>query len=387
MQKNNLAIILSGGTGNRFNSPLPKQLHTINNKSIIELSVEKFVNVKLFDSIIVVSHKDLIKKTIKLLPYKNIIFTKGGITRQESVFNGLKEAAKFKPKNIIIHDAVRPFFSEKLIKELLKNLKDHDGVIPSVNIYDSIRYDLKNNYKDVDRENLKLIQTPQAFKFKSIFEAHRKFKKNNFTDDSLILYKLKNSIKLIKGEPSNFKITTKEDLKFGELLIKGENYMQDIRVGSGFDVHKFKQGDHLIIFGVKLPFKKSLEGHSDADVGFHSIVDAILGALCLGDIGNHFPPNDIKWKNKPSIFFMKHAKDLLKKNNFIINNLDITLICEEPKVSRYKKKFIISVAKALELNHKLVNIKGTTTEQLGFLGRKEGIACQVSVTISKNGKQ
>ncbi len=387
MQKNNLAIILSGGTGNRFNSPLPKQLHTINNKSIIELSVEKFVNVKLFDSIIVVSHKDLIKKTIKLLPYKNIIFTKGGITRQESVFNGLKEAAKFKPKNIIIHDAVRPFFSEKLIKELLKNLKDHDGVIPSVNIYDSIRYDLKNNYKDVDRENLKLIQTPQAFKFKSIFEAHRKFKKNNFTDDSLILYKLKNSIKLIKGELSNFKITTKEDLKFGELLIKGENYMQDIRVGSGFDVHKFKQGNHLIIFGVKLPFKKSLEGHSDADVGFHSIVDAILGALCLGDIGNHFPPNDIKWKNKPSIFFMTHAKDLLKENNFIINNLDITLICEEPKVSRYKKKFIISVAKALELNHKLVNIKGTTTEQLGFLGRKEGIACQVSVTISKNGKK
>jgi 2-C-methyl-D-erythritol 4-phosphate cytidylyltransferase/2-C-methyl-D-erythritol 2,4-cyclodiphosphate synthase len=387
MQKNNLAIILSGGTGNRFNSPLPKQLHTINNKSIIELSVEKFINVKLFDSIIVVSHKDLIKKTAKLLPYKNIFFTKGGMTRQESVFNGLKKADKFKPKNIIIHDAVRPFFSEKLIKELLNNLKNHDGVIPSVNIYDSIRYDLKNNYKDVVRENLKLIQTPQAFKFKAIFEAHRKFKKNNFTDDSLILYKLKNNIKLIKGEPSNFKITTKEDLKFGELLIKGENYMQDIRVGSGFDVHKFKQGDHLIIFGVKLPFKKSLEGHSDADVGFHSIVDAILGALCMGDIGNHFPPNDIKWKNKPSIFFMKHAKDLLKKNNFIINNLDITLICEEPKVSRYKNKFIMSVSKALELNRKLINIKGTTTEQLGFLGRKEGIACQVSVTISKNGKK
>ena len=387
MQKNNLAIILSGGTGNRFNSPLPKQLHTINNKSIIEYSVEKFVNVNLFNYIIVVSHKDLIKKTIKLLPYKNIIFTKGGITRQESVFNGLKEAAKFKPKNIIIHDAVRPFFSEKLIQELLNNLTNHDGVIPSVNIYDSIRYNLKNNYKDVDRENLKLIQTPQAFKFQSIFQAHRKFKKINFTDDSLILYKLKNSIKLIKGEPSNFKITTKEDLKFGELLIKGENYMQDIRVGSGFDVHKFKQGDHLIIFGVKLPFKKSLEGHSDADVGFHSIVDAILGALCMGDIGNHFPPTDIKWKNKPSIFFMKHAKDLLKKNNFIINNLDVTLICEEPKVSRYKKKFIVSISKALELNHKLVNIKGTTTEKLGFLGRKEGIACQVSVTISKNGKQ
>ena len=384
MQKNNLAIILSGGTGTRFDISKPKQFYKLNKKTIVETTVEKFVNSNFFNHIIVVSHKDFFKFTKNLFNNKNIKVILGGENRQKSVFNGLSAAKSFNPKYVLIHDAVRPFFSMNLLQRVLKNLKGEISVVPSINVYDSVRYFKNKKYSNVFRENLKLIQTPQGFCFNSIYEAHKKNKESIHTDDSMILYELKNKIKLIKGEKMNFKITTKEDYNIGKLIVKENNNMSDIRVGTGFDVHKFKKGKQLKLFGINIPFDKSLEGHSDADVGFHSIVDAILGGLCLGDIGNHFPPTDNKWKNKQSIFFMKHAKKLLKNENFKINNLDVTLICENPKVSQYQKMFIKSVAEALDIDCSKINIKGTTTEKLGFLGREEGIACQVSVTLSKN---
>ncbi len=383
MQKN-LAIILSGGKGKRFDSSRAKQLFKINNKTIVENSVQKFEDSRLFYKIILVSHKDLINSTSLLFKGRNIKIIEGGDSRQESVFKGLKEAKKSNPKYVFIHDSVRPFFSLNLLNSIYRNLKNNFGVAPAINVDDSARYFKVRSYKNVIRENLKLIQTPQGFCFNSIYNAHKKFKNTIYTDDSMIFYEFKSNIKLIKGEKSNFKITTKEDLQLGKLLTKGINGMNQIRVGTGFDVHKFKNGKFLTLFGVKIPFNKSLDGHSDADVGFHAIVDAILGALCKGDIGNHFPPNENKWKNKASIFFMKYAKKLLIKENFKINNLDVTLICEKPKVFKYQNNFIKSVADALAVDSNLINIKGTTTEQLGFLGREEGIACQVSATLSKD---
>ncbi len=384
MQKNNLAIILSGGTGTRFDKSKPKQFYKLNKKTIIETTVEKFVNSNFFNYIIVVSHKDFFKLTKNLFNNTNIKVILGGENRQKSVFNGLNAAKSYNPKYVLIHDAVRPFFSMNLLKRVLKNLKGEISVVPSINVYDSVRYFKNKKYSNVFRENLKLIQTPQGFCFNAIYEAHKKNKESIHTDDSMILYELKNKIRLIKGEKMNFKITTKEDYKIGKLIVKENNKISDIRVGTGFDVHKFKKGKKLKLFGITIPFDKSLDGHSDADVGFHSIVDAILGGLCLGDIGNHFPPTDNKWKNKQSIFFMTHAKKLLKNEKFKINNLDVTLICEKPKVSQYQKRFIKSVAEALDIDGRKINIKGTTTEKLGFLGREEGIACQVSVTLSKN---
>jgi len=384
MQKNNLAIILSGGTGKRFDISKPKQFYKLNEKTIIETTVEKFINSNFFNYIIVVSHKDFFEFTKNLFNNTNIKVIIGGENRQKSVFNGLTAAKPFNPKYVLIHDAVRPFFSMNLLTRVLKNLKDEISVIPSINVYDSVRHFKSKKYTNVLRENLKLIQTPQGFCFNSIYEAHKKNKESFHTDDSMILYELKNKIRLIKGEKINFKITTKEDYNIGKLIIKENNNMSDIRVGTGFDVHKFKKGKKLKLFGITIPFDKSLDGHSDADVGFHSIVDAILGGLCLGDIGNHFPPTDNKWKNKQSIFFMTHVKKLLKNEKFKINNLDVTLICEKPKVSKYQKRFIKSVAEALDIDCSKINIKGTTTEKLGFLGREEGIACQVSVTLSKN---
>ena len=384
MQKNNLAIILSGGTGKRFDTSKPKQFYKLNKKTIVETTVEKFVNSNFFNCIIVVCHKDFFKFTKSLFNNTNIKVILGGENRQKSVFNGLSAAKPFNPKYVLIHDAVRPFFSMNLLKRVFKNLEGEISVIPSINVYDSVRHFKNNEYSNVLRDNLKLIQTPQGFCFKSIYEAHKKNKESIHTDDSMILYELKNKIRLIKGEKMNFKITTKEDYNIGKLIVKENNNMSDIRVGTGFDVHIFKKGKKLKLFGITIPFDKSLDGHSDADVGFHSIVDAILGGLCLGDIGNHFPPTDKKWKNKQSIFFMKHAKKLLKNENFKINNLDVTLICEKPKVSQYQKRFIESVAEALDIDYRKINIKGTTTEKLGFLGREEGIACQVSVTLSRN---
>ena len=384
MQKNNLAIILSGGTGTRFDLSKPKQFYKLNKKTIIETTVEKFINSNLFNYIIVVSHKKFFNLTKNLFNNTNIKVVLGGENRQKSVFCGLTAAKSFNPKYVLIHDAVRPFFSVNLLKNVLKKLKGEISVIPSINVYDSVRYFKNNKYSDVFRENLKLIQTPQGFCFNSIYEAHKKNKESIHTDDSMILYELKNKIRLIKGEKMNFKITTKEDYNIGKLIVKENNDMSDIRVGTGFDVHKFKKGKKLKLFGITIPFDKSLEGHSDADVGFHSIVDAILGGLCLGDIGNHFPPTDNKWKNKKSIFFMSHVRKLLINKKYKINNLDVTLICEKPKVSQYQKKFIKSVAEALDIDDRKINIKGTTTEKLGFLGREEGIACQVSVTLSKN---
>ena len=384
MQKNNLAIILSGGTGTRFDLSKPKQFYKLNKKTIIETTVEKFINSNLFNYIIVVSHKKFFNLTKNLFNNTNIKVVLGGENRQKSVFCGLTAAKSFNPKYVLIHDAVRPFFSMNLLKNVLKKLKGEISVIPSINVYDSVRYFKNNKYSDVFRENLKLIQTPQGFCFNSIYEAHKKNKESIHTDDSMILYELKNKVRLIKGEKMNFKITTKEDYNIGKLIVKENNDMSDIRVGTGFDVHKFKKGKKLKLFGITIPFDKSLEGHSDADVGFHSIVDAILGGLCLGDIGNHFPPTDNKWKNKKSIFFMSHVRKLLINKKYKINNLDVTLICEKPKVSQYQKKFVKSVAEALDIDDRKINIKGTTTEKLGFLGREEGIACQVSVTLSKN---
>ena len=385
MQKNNIAIILSGGTGSRFKSKVAKQFFKIDENTIIEMSVYKFINSNKFNKVIIVSHKSYIKKTKKLFhKNKTIVVIEGGTSRQSSVFNGLKIAKKFNAKYIFIHDAVRPFFSEELIDSILDKLSENDGVIPAINIYDSIREVKRSSYINVSRKNLKVIQTPQGFRFSSIFNAHKIKKNLEYTDDSMILYESIKKIEIIDGQNFNFKITTKNDLEFGKIFIKGKKKMNNIRVGTGFDVHKFKEGKYLILFGIKIPFNKSLDGHSDADVGFHAIVDSILGALCLGDIGNHFPPTNDKWRNKPSIYFMKFAEKLLLKNHYKINNLDITLICEEPRVSKYQTLFIGSISKALKIEKDIINVKGTTTEKLGFIGRKEGIACQVSVTLSDN---
>ncbi len=378
-----IALIVSGGEGKRFDRKLPKQFFKINNKSILEQCVKKFADSNLFYKVVIVCNKDFINESRKVLNKYKLSYVKGGNSRQESVYNGLKSIKKYYPSKVLIHDAVRPFFSKNLLYEIVKKLEKHDSVIPILKVVDSIRSFEKENYKNLNRENIKLIQTPQAFDFKKIYDSHKKFRNEINTDDSLLFYKNGNKIKTITGEIMNIKVTEKKGFEEFKKMYENNKEYSNIRIGNGFDVHKFKKGKNLKLLGVNLPFHKSLVGHSDADVGIHALVDAILGAISEGDIGEHFPPTEKKWKNKNSEFFLDYTKNLMKKNGFLVNNIDITVICEEPKISKYKQKMKKKLAKILEMRKEHLNIKGTTTEKLGFLGRKEGIACQVTVSVCK----
>ena len=384
MSQNNLAIILSGGLGKRFDSKLPKQFYKIGKKYILNISVDKFLETNLFKKIIVVTSKKYLKLTKKIINKRDIQIILGDATRQGSVFNGIKMGQKYKLDNVLIHDSARPLLSTKLIKQLVMEIRNKKCVIPVINVNDSIRKINNSTYEEIDRENVKIVQTPQAFKFQEIRDAHNKQRNNKFTDDSIIVANNGIKVNSIEGEITNLKITTKNDLKFAEMVENHSNINSITKVGSGFDVHEFESGDHLILFGVKVPFDKKLKGHSDADVGFHAITDAILGSLGQGDIGEHFPPSEKKWKNKDSAFFLRFAKKKIQEKNLTINNLDITLICEKPKISNFKKKFEENISDILEIELNKINVKATTTEKLGFVGREEGIACHAIVTISGN---
>ena len=298
MSQNNLAIILSGGIGKRFDKNTPKQFFEINGNSILEISVNKFIETKLFKKIIIVTHKDYLSLTKNIFKNTSVDFVIGGETRQESVLNGLIKAQDLNISNVLIHDSVRPLATKKLIFNILKKLDKKDCVIPMLSVKDSIRKFNNKNYEDIDRKFVKIIQTPQGFKYKKILKAHLKLKNENLTDDSIIASRCKNKIDMIKGEINNIKITTKEDLVMANKLNDNSKKLIDVRVGHGFDVHEFENGSKIILFGIKIPFDKKLKGHSDADVGFHAITDAILGSIAKGDIGEHFPPSNSKWKNK-----------------------------------------------------------------------------------------
>ena len=383
MSQNNLAIILSGGLGKRFDKKLPKQFYKLNNKHILEISVEKFIKSNLFKKIIVVTSSEFMNLTKEILEKKSVKIVIGGETRQKSVLNGLIEGKKYKIDNVLIHDAARPLVTVSLIKNIVNKIQKYDCVIPMIKVNDSLRRFEKNIYEDIKRENVNIIQTPQAFKFNRILNAHLKFENKNFTDDSIILSKDGIKINPIEGEFINFKITTKDDLEVAN-MIEGKRSNQVIRVGSGFDVHEFEKGDAIKLFGVTIPFNKKLKGHSDADVGLHALTDAILGAIGKGDIGEHFPPSNSKWKNQNSEIFLLYSKKLMEKDGYKISNLDLTLMCEKPKVTKYKTQFKEKIALLLNIKSKDVNVKATTTEKLGFLGREEGIACHAIVTVSKN---
>tara|TARA_A100001015_G_scaffold321102_1_gene450132 strand:+ start:1217 stop:2395 length:1179 start_codon:yes stop_codon:yes gene_type:complete len=380
-------IILSGGLGKRFSQKTPKQFFEINGKTILEINLEKFKKSKLFSKIVVITDPKYKKRTQKICEKisKNLFFVElGGKTRQLSSNNGCKSLIKYNPKIVLIHDVARPFFDKKILIDLIKNTTKEVGCIPVVKVQDSLtRINKSYQFEAINRENIFHIQTPQSFPFLKILEAHKKTRKISYTDDSSLALANNMKIKTIEGYKENIKITTKDDLKLLKNIYKNMNSNEYItRVGFGYDVHKFTKGNFITLCGIKIPFKKTLEGHSDADVGLHTIVDAILGAISKGDIGRHFPPTDEKWKNASSLIFLEKAKKLLKLEKAKIINIDLTFICEEPKIYNYQCEMVNYLTNHLKIKKNQINIKATTTEKLGFLGRKEGIAAQASVTIS-----
>ena len=365
---NNYFIILASGQSKRFNSNKPKQFNIYKKKPLFKHSLEKAIKSKLFKKIILVVNNK--QNILEKFP-NNILVIKGGKERSDSSLIGLKYIKKFKPKNVLIHDAARPNFSLKLLNNLVRSLKNNNAVIPVVNSKDSIKYKIKNQLFNLNRNNSYLTQTPQAFKFKDLYNLSIR-QKNKVSDEATLFIENNLKIKFIKGENLNNKITYKEDIK------KNNTYF-----GIGFDIHRLIKGKKLFLGGIKIPFHSGLKGHSDGDVIIHSVIDSLLGAMKKKDIGTFFPDNQKKFKNIKSSKMLKPINEMLNKKNYYINNLDINLICEQPKVSKYREKIIQSLSDLLGIDKKLINLKGKTVEKLGLIGKEKAIACEVICSISE----
>ena len=366
---NNYFVILAAGKGRRFNQNKLKQYFNHEGKLLVEHSIDKALKSKLFKKIIVVtSNKN--KKFINKYKRKKIIFVAGGNERKDSSLNALKKIRNYKPNNVLIHDAARPNFSIALLKNLIKHLKNNYAVVPTINPTDSIKYKINNKLINLNRNSTYLTQTPQAFKFKKLYNLA--IRNNDLITDEASLFLNNNlNIKFIKGENKNVKITFFDDLN------KPKTYF-----GIGFDIHKLIKNKKLYLGGIKIPFHSGLKGHSDGDVILHAIIDAILGAMRKKDIGTYFP-NTKKYQNIRSPKMLFPIIDNLKKSSFFINNIDINLICEKPKVSKYRNKIINSLSKLTNLNKDQINLKGKTVEKLGLIGKEKAIACEVIISITK----
>ncbi|BCW89165.1 Bifunctional enzyme IspD/IspF [Alphaproteobacteria bacterium SO-S41] len=310
--------------------------------------------------------------------------TTGGVTRQDSVRRGLEALTNTAPDMVLIHDAARPFISPILIHFLAKEggSGDFDGVAPGIPIADSIKKCAADGAVEasVSRADLWRVQTPQVFRFPAILDAHRAADPAlNLSDDFAVAERAGLRLKMVQGEEANFKITTAAD--FDRAIAALVNPLTDIRTAQGFDVHAFSPGDHVMLCGVRIAHTHALLGHSDADVGLHAITDAVLGCVAAGDIGTYFPPSDPRWKGAASQLFLEHARDLVAARGGMIAHVDVTLICEAPKIGPHRDAMIGRVADILRLARDRVSVKATTTERLGFTGRNEGIAAMATATV------
>ena len=376
------SILLAAGNSSRFGGNTLKQSLKIGGETVLDRNIEIIMSHPNCYQLVVVTKKEyinIISKKYKSFD-KKISFTTGGFNRSSSVFNGLKiieEKNKLFP--ILIHDSARPGVSHKIINNLFTALKGNiSAVIPGLPMNDSIALKYKDSSKTIKRKNVYRIQTPQVFNYNVLKEID--FENNKFaTDEAELVRKIGKKVKIISGDENLHKITTPSDFDFLNLKLVSKKYT---RIGNGFDVHSFSvEKGPLTLCGIKIPYKYKLEGHSDADVAFHAITDAILGSLSSGDIGEHFPSSNIKWKDKESSFFLLHSLKILNSMDAEIINIDLTIICEKPNLSKFKNKMRKNIAKLCLIKIDQVSVKATTTEKLGFIGRKEGIGalCNVSV--------
>ena len=379
----NIVIILACGESLRFKSQFPKQYTDLLNDIILNHTINIFLKIDEIGRILLVLNKKHKKYFKKILKNKKILITYGGDSRQKSVFNGLKFIKRFKPDNVLVHDANRPLTNPDLISEIISKLKKFKAAVPRIKIQDTVKIIGTRKIKSIDRSKLFSLQTPQGFKYKELFNEHIDKKNKEFTDDSSLFDNEINTVKYINGDNENIKITDKSDLEIARKIYSSKLENKSNLLGLGIDFHKFtnKKGK-LILCGVKIPFHKTLLAHSDGDLGYHAISDGILGAISEGDIGIHFPDTSKKNKNLDSAKILKYTNDLMKKKiKRNIKNIDLTFIGEEPKFSKYQKKMRLNIARLLNLNIEQVNIKATTTEKMGPLGNKEGLGAFALVNI------
>tara|TARA_B100000886_G_scaffold315478_1_gene253448 strand:+ start:1169 stop:2311 length:1143 start_codon:yes stop_codon:yes gene_type:complete len=373
-------IILAAGNSHRFRSKVSKPYQKIAGKSLIEINLIKARKFKEIKKIVLVyNKKDL--NSIKSLKLQNIKLIIGGRSRQESTFNALKYLIKKKNSKVLIHDAARPNFSNKLLSLILKKMKNFRAVIPKISVQDAVKQIIDSSKDEYivgrNRNNLFLTQTPQAFNLKEIYNLH-KTNSSKYKDDDISLYMDLNKIKFIEGEKSNFKITDQSDF---ENLKNSLKFNQS--VGIGFDVHRLVPKRKLYLGGLKIKSKLGTLGHSDGDPVLHSITDAILGACRMGDIGQMFSDKSKKFKDIRSTILLKQVIRKIKLKGYFINNIDINIIAESPKIKNLKNKISNNIATLCEISKNQINIKGKTTEKLGIIGEKKAIACEVICSVIK----
>jgi len=380
------AVVVAAGRGERAGGDMPKQYRNVAGEPMIRPALRAFLGHAQVDWVQPVIHpgdESFYRAATADLP-ELAPPVPGGATRQASVRAGLEALAPRAPSLVLIHDAARPFLSGALIDRAITAGKTTGAAVPGVAVADTVKaIDADAMVAEtLDRGRLRIIQTPQVFAFYLILQAHRRAAAlglENFTDDAALAEWAGHRVSVFEGETGNVKVTTNEDFARGEILHLAK--LSDVRIGNGFDVHAFADGDHVMLGGVRIAHSRGLGGHSDADVALHALVDAILGALAEGDIGSHFPPTDPQWKGIASERFLAFASERVRARAGMIAHLDVTIVCETPRVAPHRDAMRARIAAIAGIPVARVAVKATTSEKLGFTGRREGIVAMATATL------
>ncbi len=377
------ALVLAGGGGSRFGGDTPKQYLGLDGRAVIRHAVDTFLDHPAVDAVrVVLRPSDRPLYDAAMAGARPMAPVDGGKTRQDSARLGLLSLADMAPDTVLIHDGARPFPGAAVIDRVVAALADYPAAIPALPVADTLkRGDAAGATVagTVERAGLWRAQTPQGFRYGDILDAHRRAEGKALTDDAMIAEEAGLTVAMVAGAEDNLKITTSDDLARARSIMNDP--MGATRIGFGVDVHAFGAGDHVTLCGVRIPHDRGLEGHSDADAGLHALTDAVLGAIGDGDIGSHFPPSDDRWRDAASDIFLAHAVGLVRAAGGAVDNVDVTLICEQPKIAPHRNAMRARIAEIMGLPVERVSVKATTTEGLGFTGRGEGIAANAVAAV------
>jgi 2-C-methyl-D-erythritol 4-phosphate cytidylyltransferase / 2-C-methyl-D-erythritol 2,4-cyclodiphosphate synthase len=380
------AVVVAAGRGHRAGGEFPKQYRYIGGEAVIRAALSAFAGHPQVDAVQPVIHADdevaFRTATSGLGGLRAAV--PGGASRQASVFAGLEALRETAPDFVLIHDAARPFVSSALIARAIAAAGEHGAAVPAISVADTVkRVDARGTIMaTIDRDELRIVQTPQAFSYRLIVDAHARAAaadRSDFTDDAALAEWAGHRVSVFPGDAANVKLTTNEDFARAEALRMAAT--GDIRTGTGFDVHAFADGDHIMLGGVRIAHTRGVTGHSDADVALHALVDAILGALAEGDIGQHFPPSDPQWKGAASEKFLAFACERVRARSGVIAHLDVTIVCEAPRIGPHRDAMRARIAAIAGIGTDRVAVKATTSERLGFTGRGEGIVAMATATV------
>jgi 2-C-methyl-D-erythritol 4-phosphate cytidylyltransferase/2-C-methyl-D-erythritol 2,4-cyclodiphosphate synthase len=378
-----IALIVAAGTGARFGGDVPKQYLPLLGRPVLTWSIDVFRQHPEISEVFTVIHPDHHAWYTQAIGERQLPPpVAGGATRQDSVLKGLEAIASLKPDYVLIHDAARPGVTAELITSVCRTLQDAKAVVPGIAVTDTVKRLAEDKMRTESRDGLYTVQTPQGFAFDVILGLHRTPLEGAHTDDAGLCEAAGVPVRIAPGDKNNLKITSGEDFALMEQTIAAR--IGDVRTGKGYDVHRLvapKASRPLKLCGISVPHEKTLEGHSDADVALHALTDALLATVCDGDIGMHFSPKDARWKNADSAAFLAHAAALIAQAEGAIMHVDVTIVCEAPKIAPHREKMRARVAEILALPVQRVSVKATTTEGLGFTGRGEGIAAEAVATV------